>query len=111
AHSLDFTQFFRNRTHQIHSDLQTHNDILNWHQRWIALKDDSAASLEGMRAANPNAIPRNAWIEALVQRVDSSEIYEALEAFKRATHSVNEAIEFEKDYLHDAVSYQTFCGT
>ncbi len=111
SHSLDFTQFFRNRTHQINSDLQTHEDMLNWHQRWSALKDDSTAALEGMRAANPNAIPRNTLIEALVQRVDSSEIYEALEAFKRATHSVNEAIEFEKDYLHDAVSYQTFCGT
>jgi len=111
AHSLDFTQFFRNRTHQINSDLQTHEDMLNWHQRWSALKDDSTATLEGMRAANPNAIPRNAWVEKLVRNENPSEIQLALESFKRACHSETKAIEFEREFLHDTEAYQTFCGT
>jgi len=110
-HKLDYTQFFRNRTHHLNADLHTHTDIQHWHQRWCALKDDSEASLEAMKVANPNAIPRNAWVEALVRSVDSSKIYDALAAFKRATISVDDAIEFEKDYLHDPAAYQTFCGT
>jgi len=118
SNEIDYTEFFRGLTHN--REFQFKPNIAAkfepWKMAWNALRLDNqwthVQSEKIMLASNPNAIPRNAWVEEMIHVSRSAEeIQEALVSFKHALNSYEFALEFEKEYRTDRAEYQTFCGT
>jgi uncharacterized protein YdiU (UPF0061 family) len=118
SNEIDYTEFFRGLTHN--REFQFKPNIAAkfepWKMAWNALRLDNQwthlQSEKIMLASNPNAIPRNAWVEKILHpSLSSEEIQEALKSFQHALNSYEFALEFEKEYRTDRAEYKTFCGT
>ncbi|GLP97585.1 protein adenylyltransferase SelO [Paraferrimonas sedimenticola] len=116
---LDYTQTFDRLTEsqQDSSLLAPLQAVLGdwlplWHE---ALASEPNGAYQLMRAANPRVIPRNHWVEAVleaaVEHGDLAPFKRFLKVLQQPYQQLDETSDFQSAKPEYDLSYQTFCGT
>ncbi|WP_440054728.1 protein adenylyltransferase SelO family protein [Pseudoalteromonas sp. T1lg65] len=114
---LDFTNTFAALTNltldQPNGELVIPSVLNDWRSKWLKRRVDKTISGELMRNANPILVPRNALLEAEIERFIQQGESDTLAPWLDALQSPYDYQNYPSNWLYStsAKGYQTFCGT
>ncbi|SHI77291.1 protein adenylyltransferase SelO [Aquimarina spongiae] len=119
THKADYTQVFLTLQQDtlIENALFKSEDFKDWRQKWEAtyLREGLVGpSLELMNRSNPKVIPRNHWVEHVLNTAARGEMEpfnELLEVLSKPYDDHPEDLQFQQIPEDFDAGYQTFCGT
>lgn len=118
---VDYTNTFLALTYEDEEDfpLGRMEDFRSWKEKWknrLRKQDESEqAAKDLMRQNNPALIPRNRWVEDVIEAAVSHEDYTPIQDFLQIVENPFAHSEEQRDFAKRDFStgdgYQTFCGT
>jgi len=119
THEIDYTQAFLalQQDAAFGSSFFKQEEFNEWIQQWknTHLKDElKTPALELMDKSNPKIIPRNHWVENVLEEAvknNMESFNELLEKLSKPYDNHPQKLQFEQPPVGFDATYQTFCGT
>ncbi|MDV6379139.1 YdiU family protein [Sporosarcina sp. GW1-11] len=116
-HQADYTNAFRSLTLGQAEDMFNTADFREWKERWTARlhrqPNDQEAVEELMKQHNPSVIPRNYYVEEVLQAAESGNLTPFVKLLDVLENPYAYTVE-QEEYVNppeDKTPYQTYCGT